>query len=156
MLTVEEQTHFAQLNSAKEGHRTEPDESVTLLTDITQAKIAIVDDEPINIEAVQHQLGEGGFQRFLSTTDSEQEISLFRESCPDLVLLDISMPGVGGLDILRVMKNDVDLKYIPVIFLTASATTEMKHEALDLRACDFLPKPVDINNLLPRVRRIKQ
>ena len=62
------------------------------------------------------------------------------------------MPGMDGLDVLRAMRSDDCLKHIPVIFLTASATTEIKHEALNLGAYDFLPKPVDINELLPRVR----
>ena len=152
MLTQEEQCYINPSSSALRQQESDFASEGTLLADITQATIAIVDDEPINIGVARHLLGESGFKRFLTTTESENAIALFRESPPDLALLDISMPGLDGLDLLRAMRSDERLKHVPVIFLTASATTETKHEALNLGANDFLPKPVDISELLPRVR----
>ncbi len=149
MLTETEQDHLVRVEN---DPLREPDATIRLLADITQANIAIVDDEPIMVDVLRHQLGEGGFRWFVATTESENALAMFRETRPDLALLDISMPGMNGLDILRGMRKDDHLKHIPVIFLTASATTEKKREALNLGACDFLSKPVDINDLLPRVR----
>ena len=155
----EKQGHASVILTAEEQCYAEPATGLPanvspleLLSDITQANIAIVDDEKLNIEVLRHQLSDNGFQRFVSTTESGKAIALFSESRPDLALLDISMPGMSGIDLLRAMREDDHLRHIPVIFLTASATTEIKNEALNLGACDFLSKPVDINDLLPRVR----
>ncbi len=155
----EKQGHASVMLTAEEQCYVEPAAGlpanvgpVELLSDITQANIAIVDDEKLNIEVLRHQLSDNDFQRFVSTTESGKAIALFHESLPDLALLDISMPGMSGIDLFRAMREDDHLKQIPVIFLTASATTEIKNEALNLGACDFLSKPVDINDLLPRVR----
>lgn len=151
MLTAEEQHHIERLSHSTNRQRRKTDVENPLIADIKQANIAIVDDESINIQVVRHQLSENGFKRFITNTESENAISMFHKLSPDLALLDISMPGMDGLDILRAMRADDELNNIPVIFLTASATTEIKYEALELGAYDFLPKPIDTNDILPRV-----
>ncbi len=118
------------------------------------ANLMIVDDEPYNIMVVQKFLQHAGYQRFATTTDSTKAISLMQQNPPDVVLLDIMMPEVSGLDLLRIMKATPHLATIPVIVLTASADASVKTEALQLGANDFLSKPVEPGELVLRVRNV--
>jgi putative two-component system response regulator len=116
------------------------------------AKIAIVDDEPINIKVVRKHLQIAGYQNFITTTDSTTAMSLISSERPDVILLDVMMPMVSGLDILRTVRSDPKLKHLPVLILTASTDSETKMKALGAGATDFLPKPVDPSELVPRIR----
>jgi putative two-component system response regulator len=112
----------------------------------------IVDDEPINIKVVRKYLREEGYQHFITTTQSSQANEIIRRELPDVVLLDIIMPQVSGLEILKTMRGDTRLQHIPVLILTASGETEVKLKALELGVTDFLTKPVEVSELLLRVR----
>lgn len=114
--------------------------------------VMIVDDEPINIKLVRKVLREVGFTDFSDATDPRTVLTLMREQQPDVVLLDIMMPHISGLEILEAIRATPQLAHIPVIVLTASAERATKLEALELGATDFLPKPVDRAELIPRVR----
>ena len=118
------------------------------------AKIMIVDDEPYNVLVVRKFLQQGGYSKFVSTTESPKVLDLLRREQPDLVLLDVMMPQVSGLDILRAMKMDESLSTIPVVVLTASPEASIKTQALELGVADFLSKPVDPSELLLRVRNV--
>lgn len=122
--------------------------------DSRHARIMIVDDETINIEVVKAYLEEEGFLNFLTTTRSTIAIDLARKEKPDIVLLDINMPQVSGLDILETMRNDHELKLIPAIVLTASNDPQIKLNALRLGASDFLAKPVDPSELMLRLQNV--
>jgi putative two-component system response regulator len=123
-----------------------------LAEDLRTAKIMIIDDEESNVMAVQYHLKKEGYQEFITTTEPENAIHLLTTNSPDVVLLDIRMPGVNGLDILRARKMYPSLKHVPVIVLTASTDPSTKRHALDLGASDFLTKPLDPNDLVPRVK----
>ena len=112
----------------------------------------VVDDDESTILTVQHHLKHEGYQNFISTTRPREAIDMLRQRGPDVVLLDIRMPEISGLDILRAKELDSSLEHIPVIVLTATTDPGVKRRALDLGAMDFLPKPVDPNDLAPRVR----
>ncbi len=84
------------------------------------AKVMIVDDESINIEIVKAYLEEEGFGNFITTTNSTQAVGMVRQLEPDIVLLDINMPQVTGLEILEAMRRDQDLMMIPTVILTAA------------------------------------
>jgi putative two-component system response regulator len=116
------------------------------------AKIMIVDDEPLNIMTFRQHLKLEGYSNFITTNQATDALNLVRTEKPDVVLLDIRMPGVNGLDILRVMGLDPQLQHVPVLILTASTDPRIRRKALDLGASDFLSKPVDPNELIPRVR----
>jgi putative two-component system response regulator len=118
------------------------------------ACVMIVDDECINIEIVQSYLEQEGFCNFVTTDDSESAIELIRKQRPDLILLDIKMPHVSGLDILKEMRADEDLRLIPAVILTASNDSETKLQALRLGATDFLAKPIDPSELQLRIENV--
>jgi diguanylate cyclase (GGDEF)-like protein len=119
---------------------------------LKDAKIMIVDDEPINIEVVQVFLEEENYCNFVTVEDSTQAMKVLAETRPDLLLLDLMMPEVSGFDILSTVRTHPKFKYLPVIILTASTDTENKLKALDLGATDFLAKPLDQSELGLRVR----
>ena len=126
--------------------------AVPIPKDIRNSKILIVDDEIVNIKVVEKYLRRDGYSRFVTTTDSLSALDIIREVSPDLVLLDVMMPGVDGLGILEEMRRDPQLKYLPTLILTAVSDPQAKQRALQLGATDFLPKPVDPADLHPRVR----
>lgn len=116
------------------------------------AKIMIVDDEPINIKVVQKHLKLAGYQNFVTCSDPREALETIIAEMPDVILIDIMMPYVSGLDILRMMREDKRLAIIPTIVLTASDNEQTKLEALELGAADFLSKPVNSAELVARVR----
>ncbi len=116
------------------------------------ATIMMVDDEPTTLDVVEMLLRDEGYERILSLADSTQALDVIDRERPDVLLLDLLMPEVGGLDILRSMRAAEELDRIPVIVLTSSSDPETKLEALGLGATDFLSKPVDASELILRLR----
>ncbi|MCA9058746.1 MAG: response regulator [Planctomycetaceae bacterium] len=116
------------------------------------AKVMIVDDEPLNIMTFRQHLKMEGYNNFVTTEKATQALTLIRREKPDIVLLDIRMPEVSGIDILRVIGLDPALQHIPVLILTAATDPRIRRKALELGASDFLSKAIDPNELLPRVR----
>ena len=116
------------------------------------ARIMIVDDEPLNVMTFRQHLKMEGYENFVTTSDAREALHMLRNERPDVLLLDIRMPGISGLDILRVIGLDPVLQHIPVLILTAASDPATRKQALDLGASDFLQKPIDPNELLPRIR----
>ncbi len=116
------------------------------------ALIMLVDDEPTTLDVLQMFLEEAGYQHFITTSDSKQALDIMRTRRPDVLLLDLVMPDVGGFDILRQVRGDPELVHVPVIMLTSSTDAETKLTALEMGATDFLGKPVDPSELALRIR----
>jgi len=116
------------------------------------ATIMIVDDEPINVKVVQRHLRVAGYDNFVTTSEPREALQMIRRDQPDVIVLDVMMPHVGGLDILEVIRGDIQLHHIPVLILTAATDEETEVRALELGATDFLSKPVRSSELVPRVR----
>ncbi len=117
-----------------------------------EAKIMIVDDEPINIMVVNKYLADAGFRNLAATGDPDQIMPTLDRENPDVLLLDIMMPGVNGLEILRMIRSSARFAQVPIIILTAVDDRHVKAGALNLGATDFLTKPLDPIDLVPRVR----
>lgn len=118
----------------------------------TPARVMIVDDEPLNVTVVRKFLQRAGYERFDEVLDSTEAIARIYAEMPDILLLDLMMPDVSGLDILQAVRSDPQLDSMPILVLTATCDRETKAEALNLGATDFLAKPVDPVELVPRVR----
>ncbi|MDA0284996.1 MAG: response regulator [Planctomycetota bacterium] len=121
-------------------------------SDLLAANVMIVDDEDVNIRVVQKQLQQHGYRNFFSTTDSGQVMAQLHRRQPDVLLLDLMMPGVSGFEILQKMQSDSSLRMIPVLVLTAMSDRRTRLQALELGANDFLEKPIDQAELAPRIR----
>ncbi len=118
------------------------------------AKIMIVDDEPTTARLVRRYLEDVGFVSFVVHTDSSTAMDVIELEDPDVVLLDVMMPNVSGLEILDEIRQRDTLAHLPVIILTAALAAEIKLAALELGAADFLAKPVDSSELILRVRNV--
>jgi len=114
--------------------------------------IMMVDDEPTTLEVLAAFLDGEGYSEILSTSDSPHAVEMVRQQHPDVLLLDLVMPKLGGFEILAALRQDPELEHVPVIILTSSVDAETKLRALELGATDFLAKPVDPSELALRIR----
>lgn len=121
---------------------------------VSNPRIAVVDDEPINVQVVCEHLRMAGYQQFFTTSDSTKALDLIRAERPDILLLDIMMPQVSGLDILNELRESEELFDLPVIILTAATDRKMKLKALESGAAEFLTKPVDSVELTLRLKNV--
>ena len=119
---------------------------------VRKAKIMIIDDEQLVIKVVKRYLTAEGYMNFVSVSDSRQAVDKIWEEQPDVILSDINMPQVSGLDILRARQKSAELTSIPILILSASSDQGVMREALELGATDFLAKPVDPSALSLRVQ----
>ena len=123
-------------------------------SDVRHATIMIVDDEPTNIKVVRRLLEIEGYSNFLSTTESPRAVEMIRDRRPDLLLLDLMMPVVSGMEILTEVRRLSDVAYLPILILTSATDRETRLQAWEQGATDFLTKPVDPSELTPRVRNV--
>ena len=119
---------------------------------LEEMRIAIVDDEPQIIALVRKYLKDAGYKNFVTTDDASLALSMIKAESPDLVLLDIRMPKINGLEILKSMRADYHLSAIPVLIFTSATDIETRVESLRLGANDYCEKPLHVNELLVRVR----
>ena len=122
------------------------------LDSLKASQILMVDDEPTTLDVLEAFLTGEGYTELISTSDSPRALEMIRERHPDIVLLDLMMPEVGGFEILAAMREDPALEHIPAIVLTSNVDAETKLQALELGATDFLGKPVDPSELALRLR----
>jgi putative two-component system response regulator len=121
---------------------------------LRSSKIMIVDDEPTNVKVARKYLAMEGYESFVVTTDAREALALVDRESPDILLLDIMMPHVSGLDILAAVRNNEHSVHLPIVILTAANDQSIKRQAIELGASDFLSKPVDPSELIPRVRNV--
>ncbi|MEQ1956587.1 response regulator [Mesorhizobium sp. CN2-181] len=114
-------------------------------------RILAVDDTPENLEILRMRLEANGYE-VRTAVDGEDGLTRARELEPDLILLDVMMPKLDGISVVRVLKQDEFLRSIPVILVTAKTDTHDVIEALDAGGDDYLTKPVEHRELLARVR----
>ena len=112
----------------------------------------IVDDEPATIHVVQVFLEDAGYSHFITTNDSTQALDIILKQRPDILILDLYMPGKSGFELLGEIRSNPLLRYLPVLVFSAAGDAETKLRSLELGATDFLPKPVDPSELVLRLR----
>ncbi len=112
--------------------------------------IFIIDDMPANLGVLFEALEKKGF-KVLVDTDAETAIEAVRQVHPDVILLDVVMPGTDGFEVCRRLKSDKTTRDIPVIFMTALDDTSDKVRGLELGASDYITKPFQIDELLARL-----
>ncbi|MGH7475746.1 MAG: diguanylate cyclase [Longimicrobiales bacterium] len=121
-------------------------------------RILVVDDSPDNVEIVSTRLRSVGYE-VASADDGEAALRTIRDAPPDLILLDVMLPGMDGYEVARRIKTDQEMPFIPIILVTARDSTQDKVAGLDAGADDYLTKPVNFPELEARVRsmlRIKR
>lgn len=119
------------------------------------ARILIIDDHDANIEALKRILRRAGFTSVNSTIDPRVGVTLAQTWTPDLILLDLHMPGLDGFGVLEAIRPQLtDGSYLPVLMLTADSSDETKQRALAGGAKDFLTKPFDSIEVLLRIENL--
>lgn len=115
--------------------------------------ILTIEDEPDIRELISFNLKKNGFST-ISAENGELATSIAREQLPDLILLDLMLPGIHGLDVCRILKSDPTTKNIPIIMLTALGQEENIIEGLDTGADDYITKPFSLQVLNARIKSV--
>jgi adenylate cyclase len=121
-------------------------------------RILIVDDNPTNLEVLQVRLSAQGYE-LVAAVDGVDALAKVREFEPDLVLLDVMMPKLDGISVVKQLKQDTKFHFTPVILVTAKADTRDVVAGLEAGGDDYLTKPIEQAALVARVRsmlRIKE
>jgi phosphate regulon transcriptional regulator PhoB len=118
-----------------------------------QEKILVVDDEPDIVELVAYNLKKEGFF-IASASDGEEALGKIRKEKFDFIILDLMLPGMPGMEICRVLRNDPKTKNLPIIMLTAKGEEVDKILGLEIGADDYLTKPFSPRELLARMKAV--
>lgn len=115
--------------------------------------ILVVDDDPRNVRLLEAMLLAEGYEAW-SASSGEDALKLVAEKLPDLILLDVMMPGMNGFEVTEKLKSEPATNAIPVIIITALQDRESRLYALQAGADEFLTKPVDRAELSLRVKNL--
>ena len=118
------------------------------------ARILVVDDEPQNVTLLRRLLERAGFSRLETTSDSREVADLYVRFRPDLILLDLHMPHMDGLQVMDQLNQIAEASYLPILMLTGDMSQEAKREALSRGAKDFVSKPFHTDEVLLRINTL--
>jgi putative two-component system response regulator len=125
------------------------------MTQLTNARILIVDDQEPNVMLLQRLLEHAGYRTIQTTTDARQALPLYVGFQPDIVLLDLMMPHIDGFGVMAQLRSRLQPdEYMPILVLTADITEETKQQALSQGARDFLTKPFDATEVVLRIKNL--
>jgi two-component system alkaline phosphatase synthesis response regulator PhoP len=116
-------------------------------------KIMVVDDEPYIARVIKFKLEQEGYT-VISANDGITGLNKIKEEKPDLVLLDVMMPGMSGYEVCQKIKGDAELAGIPVVILTAKGQERDREQGFSMGASDYITKPFSPNRLLELVKSI--
>ena len=117
------------------------------------ARILVVDDEPQNIRLLQIRLQAEGYT-VLAANNGQEALQLVQAEAPDLILLDIMMPGMNGFEVCQQIRAEESTQFTPVVMVTALSEKEDRIKAIEAGADDFISKPFDSHEVLARVRSL--
>jgi putative two-component system response regulator len=121
----------------------------------TDARILVVDDERVNVVLLERILEQDGYRNLRSTTDAHEAATLYDQFEPDLVLLDLHMPGLDGFAVMDQLADRISREtFLPILILTADIRPEIKRRALSAGAKDFVTKPFDRTEVLLRIQNL--
>lgn len=116
-------------------------------------KILIIDDEKDLVESIEYNLRKDGFV-VSKAYDGQSGLRAAREKLPDLIVLDLMLPEISGLDLCKILKKEEKTANIPIIMLTAKTSQVDKIVGLEIGADDYLTKPFDMRELIARIKAI--
>src|SRR5439155_2748890 len=116
-------------------------------------KILVIEDEPDIRKLVQYNLTQEHFN-VVEAEDGEQALSLLQREKPNLVVLDLMLPGLSGLELCKILRERQDTAHLPILMLTAKAGEADKVVGLEMGADDYLVKPFSPREMVARVRAI--
>jgi len=122
------------------------------MTEETRPKILVVDDEPMNVDLLEAHLSID--YDVVTASSGEEAIEKVKAEKPDIILLDIMMPGMDGYEVSKRLKSDLGTQFIPIILVTALSDVGDRIKGSDAGSDDFLTKPVNKEELLSRVKAL--
>jgi two-component system alkaline phosphatase synthesis response regulator PhoP len=120
---------------------------------VGSTKVVVIEDEPDILEVIRHNLQREGF-KVLGCTDGAEGLKTVQTEAPALVLLDLMLPGMDGLEVCRLLKRDTVTQHIPIVMITAKAEESDIVLGLGLGADDYITKPFRPRELVARVRAV--
>jgi DNA-binding response OmpR family regulator len=120
---------------------------------MAKSKILIVEDEPDILELLHFNLEKAGFETFRAE-DGEKGLLLAQKHLPDLILLDLLLPGLNGLEVCRQIKQNPALQHIPIIMVTAKGEEMDRVVGLELGAEDYVVKPFSLREIILRIQKL--
>jgi two-component system, cell cycle response regulator len=124
-----------------------------LLNEKSKPKILIVDDMPENVELIEAYLSLEPYD-VITANSGKEALQKLKEEKLDMILLDVMMPEITGYDVCKIVKNDPETQFIPVLMLTALSDIEYRIEGIEAGADDFLTKPINRLELKTRVKSL--
>ncbi|WP_417846314.1 response regulator transcription factor [Thalassospira povalilytica] len=116
-------------------------------------KVLIAEDEETIVESLSFLMEKEGYDVRVAT-DGQTAISMIARDAPDMVLLDVMMPGCDGFEVVRAVRNDANTKLIPIMMLTAKTREVDRRKGLELGVDDFVTKPFSTRDVVSRVRAL--
>jgi DNA-binding response OmpR family regulator len=117
------------------------------------AKVLVVDDEPNIVLSLEFLMQQAGFE-VVTAEDGEDALARVADAPPDLILLDISLPGISGFDVLEQLRHDPQHARLPIIMLTAHGREVEREKGLALGADDYVTKPFSTQALVEKVKAL--
>ncbi|NYS61340.1 response regulator transcription factor [Vreelandella salicampi] len=117
------------------------------------ANVLVVDDEPNIVLSLEFLMEQAGFQ-VTTAEDGEQALESVKNAQPDLILLDISLPGISGFDVLEQLRGQPDTASLPIIMLTAHGREVEREKGMALGADDYITKPFSTQTLVEKVKAL--
>lgn len=121
--------------------------------DSMQDTVLIVEDEPDVVDLLRYNLGRAGFDVLIAVS-GDRGLEMARAQRPDIIILDLMLPGMTGQEVCRALKNDPDTEVIPIVMLTAKGEPEERVKGLELGADDYVTKPFSPRELVLRVQAL--
>lgn len=121
---------------------------------LKNARILIVDDEKAYVQLLHRFLESAGYQHVRTTTDPHHVLEIYQAFCPDLILLDLRMPHMDGIQVMQQLEPYIRPFYLPILVLTGDITEEAKRRSLSGGAKDFLNKPFDLTEVRLRIENL--
>lgn len=122
---------------------------------MAREKVLVVEDEEDILQLVDYNLSQGGF-RVLRAKDGETALDLIKQEYPDLIILDLMLPGIDGTEVCKILKQGDATRRIPIIILSAKGEEMDRVIGLELGAADYVTKPFSPRELILRVRAVLQ
>lgn len=122
--------------------------------EILQARILVVDDEETTTRLFTEVLNKAGYVNVTATNNSSNVFDLYKQTKPDLLILDINMPEIDGFEILDQLSSSNNGDYLPILIVSNENSSAVRHKALNAGGRDYLIKPFDNNDALVRIRNL--